>query len=71
MQNLHFVYQKEILDSSFIVKDRIYSLGYMVNYCYAIPPSRRKLTNHYFQWWGDIYRYNLFVRIETWFSTHR
>ena len=24
MQNLHFVYQKEILDSSFIFKDRIY-----------------------------------------------
>lgn len=55
MQNLHFVYQKEILDSSFIFKDRIYSLGYMVNYCYASPPSKRKLTNHYFQWWGDIY----------------
>lgn len=44
MQNLHFVYQKEILDSSFIFKDRIYSLGYMVNYCYAIPPFKRKLT---------------------------
>lgn len=44
MQNLYFIHQEEILDSSFTFNNRIYCLDYIVTIVlpFLLPPPRKK-----------------------------